>query len=123
MTFYEFVSIVNFLLPTIAAIGYLIRIVNGLKRHDYHKYRIMLPLFLLAAVGMSVIYFLNITGLWRAIYSDFEVYSRIVVRPYFTYLGSLLVLAAWIHPELHPIIVKAKELLWTLVHGLIFKKK
>jgi hypothetical protein len=123
MTFHEMVSLVNFILPTIAFLGYAMRIGIGIKNKDTRPYRVMLPLFLIASLGASIIYFLNFTGWWRLIEPNFETYSRLYIRFYFTYLGSLFVLSAWIHPELHPIIVKIKEIPWTIFNGLISKKK
>lgn len=123
MTIYEVQSLINFIFPLLASLGYLIRIVIGLKRQDYSKFRILLPLFLLASMGMSAIYLLNVTGWWAILEPDYQEYSKMYIRPYFTYLGSLLLLASWIHPDLHPFIEKVRRMPWTLWHGLIFKKK
>jgi len=126
MNFYEFVSLVNFILPTIAMIGYGLRISIGLKTNDTRKFRLMLPMYMVASFGASFIYLFNVTGWWVYIEPDFEHYSRFIVRPYFTYLGSLFLFSAWIHPELHPIIIKIKEALWiylTPLFGRILKRK
>lgn len=121
MAFYEVVNYFNFLISAIASIGYLLRIITKWKEHDL-KHRIMLLLFLLVSIGASGIYFSLITNLWLLIEPDFETYSRVYVKPYFTFLGSVLVLSAWTHPELNPIIKKAKEYLWILLGGNRSKK-
>jgi hypothetical protein len=123
MTFYELQSWVNFILPLIAAIGYLLRIVLGLRHHDNHAYRIMLPLFFIASVGMSSIYLLNITSWWKIFDLNYERYSMLYVRPYFTFLGSVLVISAWTHPELTQTISDFRRGVWTMLHGLFFKKE
>jgi hypothetical protein len=123
MTIYELQSIVNFVLPTLAALGYLLRFTIGLKSKNYNKYRVMLPLFFLVSFGMGLIYLLNITNWWRFLEPDYETYSRLFVRPYFTFLGSVLFLSSWVHPELHPIVEKIRSLPWTLWHSLTFRKK
>lgn len=122
MTLYEFEAILIFILSLLASFGYMTRIIIGIQKRDTNKYRIMLPLFFLSSFGMASIYFLNITGLWILLEQDFETYSRLFVRPYFLFLGSVLFLAAWNHPEIHPIIQKIRRLPWLVWIGLISKK-
>lgn len=122
LTFYEFQSWVNFVLPLLASIAYLMRIFVGIKNKDTNRFRLMLPLFLLTSSGMAMIYLFNITGWWKLLEPDYESYSKIFVRPYFTFLGSVFFLSSWVHPELHPIIEQIRRTLWTLLRGLISKK-
>lgn len=121
MSLYEIQSWVNFILPLIAAIGYFLRIILGLKHHDNHTYRIMLPLYFIISVGMSSIYLLNITSWWAIFEPNYERYSMLYVRPFFTLLGSVLVLSAWTHPELTKTISDFRRGVWTTLRGLFFK--
>ncbi len=115
MNIYELQSWMNCIIPLIASIGYVIRIAGHVKSKDYPPHFIMLVLFYVASSGMAVIYFLNVSGFWRILEPDFEIYSRLFIRPYFTFMGSLLLLASWIHPEVIPILKQIRSYLWTKI--------
>lgn len=115
MTTYEIQSLINCIISFIASIGYFLRIVGNLKNNSHHRYFLILPLFFIGSLGMSMIYFFNISGLWRVLEPDFELYSRLYIRPYFTYMGSVLLLASWTHPEVTPIIKNIRSHLWMIL--------
>lgn len=122
MDIHKLVSLTNLILFLLALVGYGVRIIVGYRAHDRKTFRIILPLFMLISFWGFIIYLFNITEWWRMIETDFEIYSRLYVRPFFTFLGSVLVLSSWAHPEAHPFIVKVEEALWNLVRGPISKK-
>lgn len=122
MDIHKIISFTNLILFLLALVGYGVRIIAGYRAHDRKTFRIILPLFMLISFWGFIIYLFNITEWWRMIEADFEIYSRLYVRPFFTFLGSVLVLSSWTHPEAHPFIVKVEEALWNLVRGPISKK-
>lgn len=123
MDIYQLQAWLNFILPLIAAVGYTIRIVIGIRNNDTNTYRVMLPLFLLMSMWMALIYLFNITNMWKLLSPDHEEYSAIYVRPFFTGLGTVLVIASWVHPEIHPLLKKIRRCPWTIWTWLKLKKR
>jgi hypothetical protein len=122
MTVYEIVSILNMILPLIAVIGYLLRLKTSIKYKDFSYNYAVLVLYAIASFSIFLIYFLNLTGLADKVEPDYETYSRLYIRPFFTYLGTMFIISAWTHPDLSPTVERFKEGLWTRLLRLLGKK-
>lgn len=122
MNISEVSTLLNIILPLVAVLGYVLRIITTWKARRFCIGKILLILYSLGSLYITFIFLTLITG-WRSILApDAETWSILYIRPFFTYLATLFILSSWTHPDLIPYTDRIKGLLWALIHRLTGKK-